>query len=163
MALVMAMIVVVLVTMLVAGAISFTGTELAASEVQTEEDAMSSCVQAARNLFLSKLRMEMKPVPGPPCAPEDPCLLPIQFDETLKDSVLTTTHLGQTVSFSGEKVKALEDPMAKVNDDTSVTGPPPQPLFYTVTAVCREREKNPLDPSKNLAEREVEFMVRIGL
>ena len=63
MALVMAMIVVVLITLLVAGAISFTGTERAASEVQTQEDAMSSCVQAARNLFLSKLNTIDKDMP----------------------------------------------------------------------------------------------------
>ena len=69
----MAMIVVVLITLLVAGAISFTGTERAASEIQAEEDSMSSCVQAARNLFIS--RMNMLDAAGPS---------KIQFHEDLR-------------------------------------------------------------------------------
>src|SRR5689334_16258262 len=55
--LLMAMIVIVLMTLLVVGAISFTGTERAAAVQQTRAETLSACTQAARNLFLSKVRV----------------------------------------------------------------------------------------------------------
>jgi type II secretory pathway component PulK len=147
MALVMAMIVVVLVTLLVAGAISFTGTERAAAEVQTQEDTMSSCVQAARNLFLSKLSTY------PVDLPEK-----ISFDEDLRGTQLRTGHYGTVAKVSAQNVSAaMQDPNRNVRDlsngDTGQGGT----RFYTVTAVCRETP----DPSS--PEREIEFMVRVGL
>ena len=57
MALVMALLVVVLVTMLVSGALAFTGSERNAAVLQTREDTLSACTQAARNLFLARLRV----------------------------------------------------------------------------------------------------------
>ncbi len=171
MALVMAMIVIVLITLLVAGAISFTGTERAASEVQTEQDVMSACIQATRNLFLSKVNMSMQAIAEPP--PDalhpytpDPLgrkVLPITFEENLQESPdggmsLRTGHLGTVQSWSAKKVSVLEDPMAQVNDNMQVTGESHVPTFYTVTAVCREDSNDPASP-----EREIEFMVRVGL
>src|SRR5688500_17950680 len=54
--LVMAMVVVVTLTMLVAGALSFTGAERMASGAQVRGEVLSGCAQAARNLFLSHVR-----------------------------------------------------------------------------------------------------------
>jgi hypothetical protein len=154
----MAMIVVVLITLLVAGAISFTGTERAASEIQTQEDGMSSCVQAARNLFLSKVKMSMQAIQDPdlPTDPNIPKVLPVTFEEDLRGTNLRTGHLGEIRTWSAKKVTAMDDPLAQVNDNMMVTGDAHVPTFYTVSAVCRE--------TADLAspEREIEFMVRVG-
>ncbi|WP_224250308.1 hypothetical protein [Hyalangium gracile] len=147
MALVMAMIVVVLITLLVAGAISFTGTERAASEIQTQEDVMSSCVQAARNLFLSKLNM--LDFEGPK---------KILIDEDLRGTKLRTGHFGRLAELSASDVSStMKDPNREVQDISNSNTISPKTKFYTVTAVCRETD----DPSS--AEREIEFMVRVGL
>lgn len=176
MALVMAMIVVVLITLLVAGAISFTGTERAAAEIQSQEDSMSSCVQAARNLFLSKLNMSMQAIPNPSkTVPSDAALvLPVTFTEDLQGSQqdiqgnkvtanVRTGHLGDEgdlktlKTWTAKKVGALDDPMAQVKDNMMVTGAARVPTFYIVTAVCREDTTDATSP-----EREIEFMVRVG-
>jgi hypothetical protein len=164
MALVMAMIVVVLITLLVAGAISFTGTERAASEVQTQEDGMSSCAQAARNLFLSKVKMSMLAMedpdhPSDPSLPPDPNVpkvLPVTFEEDLRGTNLRTGHLGEIRTWSAKKVSVMDDPLAQVNDNMMVTGDAHVPTFYTVSAVCRETAE------LTSPEREIEFMVRVG-
>ena len=147
MALVMAMIVVVLITMLVAGAISFTGTERAASEVQAQEDTMSSCVQAARNLFIS--RMNMLDAEGPSR---------IVFNEDLRGTLLRTGHFARLAEVSATDVSgSMKDPNRDVQDISNTNTNKPTTRFYTVTAVCRESDE-PTSP-----EREIEFMVRVGL
>jgi len=147
MALVMAMIVVVLITMLVAGAISFTGTERAASEVQAQEDTMSSCVQAARNLFIS--RMNMLDAEGP---------TRIVFNEDLRGTRLATGHFARLNQVSATDVSgSMKDPNRDVQDISNTNTNRPTTKFYTVTAVCRETD-DPTSP-----EREIEFMVRVGL
>ena len=147
MALVMAMIVVVLITLLVAGAISFTGTERAASEVQAQEDTMSSCVQAARNLFIS--RMNMLDAEGPSR---------IVFNEDLRGTLLRTGHFARLAEVSATDVSgSMKDPNRDVQDISNTNTNKPTTKFYTVTAVCRESDE-PTSP-----EREIEFMVRVGL
>jgi type II secretory pathway pseudopilin PulG len=147
MALVMAMIVVVLITLLVAGAISFTGTERAASEIQAQEDTMSSCVQAARNLFIS--RMNMLDAAGP---------TRIVFNEDLRGVRLTTGHFSRLNQVSATDVSgAMKDPNKDVQDITNTNTNKPTTKFYTVTAVCRETD------DITSPEREIEFMVRVGL
>ncbi len=147
MALVMAMIVVVLITLLVAGAISFTGTERAASGVQAQEDTLSSCVQAARNLFVS--RMNMLDAEGPSR---------IVFNENLRGVRLATGHFSRLNQVSATDVSgSMKDPYRDVQDISNTQTHKPATLFYTVTAMCRETD--------DLAspEREIEFMVRVGI
>jgi Tfp pilus assembly protein PilX len=159
MALVMAMIVVVLITMLVAGAISFTGTERGAAQLQERGDHMSSCMQAARNLFLSRMRT----------------LSPVSVSDVTFDEVLTRDENGNpetrvaTRHFSGTptnvaEIKAITDATSTVeSSDTNVFGIDNNPglkqgtKFYAITAVCRETD----DPGS--PEREIEFLVRVGL
>ena len=165
MALVMAMIVVVLITLLVAGAISFTGTERSASEVQSQQDVMSSCIQAARNLFLSKLRMSGHDI-------NEGQQLDISFaqnlngfSETLNGAPVNpsvrTGHLGDAnpavSSITAKKVTVMDDPMAQVTNISDQMKSLPPPSFYLVTTVCKT---DTTDPSS--AEREIEFMVRVG-
>jgi type II secretory pathway pseudopilin PulG len=162
MALIMAMIVVVLITMLVAGAISFTGTELAAAEVQTQESSMSACIQAARNLFLSKLKRVMQ---------EEQVneggnivrYLPINFDDDFRGTQLKTGHMGGLTGLSARRAGALTDQLKSVGLDNNTTKKSGGAQFYTVTAVCRDTRgfDDPTDP--RAPEREIEFMVRVGL
>jgi hypothetical protein len=161
MALIMAMIVIVLITMLVAGAISFTGTELAASEVQTQEASMSACVQAARNLFLAQL--ELKPPSGPcPWGGTDTCLQ-LVVNADLRGTQLTTGHLGELEIQSARQSGALKDPMKAQGDDSFFTGKKSSgPAYYIVTAVCRDNTDLNIPPERR-AEREIEFMVRTDL
>lgn len=147
MTLIMAMVVVVLVTLMVAGAISFTGTERAAARVQTQEDVMSSCTQAARNLFIAKMNL---------LDPEG--ARNIQFEEKLGTAQVRTGHLGgMTIASATDVTDKMRDAYSSVEDisnrDTGIT----KTRFYRVTAVCRETE----DTSS--PEREIEFMVRVGL
>ena len=157
MALVMAMIVVVLITMLVAGAISFTGTERAASEIQAQQDTMSSCVQAARNMFISQLET---------LDPNSPTR--IRFERDLRYATddpehpwkgvkLKTGHFGRLQEFSAVLANNVTNPYLNVDDGSNTSTVKPKTQFYTVTAVCLETD-DPTSP-----EREIEFMVRVGL
>jgi type II secretory pathway pseudopilin PulG len=174
MALVMAMIVVVLITMLVAGAISFTGTERGAAELQERGDQMSSCIQAARNVFLSQMHT----------VPAESVTL-VTFNETLpyvdrngvsRPMVVTTgKDFLATSHFSGTPTNVPQADLMSIRDATSLVtdmdlntdgidnfaGNSPKTRFFAITAVCRET--NPDDPTARTAEREVEFLVRVGL
>ncbi|HVG57101.1 MAG TPA: hypothetical protein VNA24_01000 [Hyalangium sp.] len=164
MALIMAMIVIVLITMLVAGAISFTGTELAASEVQMQESSMSACIQAARNLFLSRLQANPDAVPCPSGLAGQSCLN-VSFNETFQSPAnpsvghqLTTGHLGELTVLSARQASALTDPMKLQRDDSNgPKNPRGARAFYVVTAVCRD------NTAPGAPEREIEFMVRTDL
>lgn len=158
MALVMAMIVVVLITLLVAGAISFTGTERAAAEIQTQEDTMSSCVLAARNLFLSRMR---------PVSAES--IEFIQINENITDTMaITTAHFTGTATQldGGINIVSVDNLNKGAGADrgtiNSIDNTPGNPSFthtYRVTALCRDSD----DPNQIGTEREVEFLVKVGL
>ena len=160
MALIMAMIVVVLITMLVAGAISFTGTELAAAEVQEQESSMSACIQAARNLFLSRLRRVMTDE----VRTEGTNIvryLPINFNDDFLGTQLRTGHVGGLTGLSARRAETLTDKMKGQGDDTDRGKRNSAPAFYTVTAVCRDTSIT--GDNANAPEREIEFMVRVGI
>ncbi|MDY7227652.1 hypothetical protein [Hyalangium rubrum] len=148
MALVLAMVVVVLITMLVAGAISFTGTERAASLMQTQEDQMSSCIQAARNLFISRMRM----IPAT-------SVETVTFDEQMNGARVATGHFGRvTVNSVTDTTSSVQDANINVMAIDQTPGNPQPVKFYAVTAVCQEVANDPSSP-----EREVEFLVKVGL
>ena len=159
MALVMSLVVVVLATLLVAGAITFTGTERNASVLQTRDDSLSACTQAARNLFLARLRVltpgtvdEVRlteaygqglilsghytgtpaaPAPGTPAAP-------------------TLTHVERIAA------NAVGASRNSARDISNTLGDAAEGAYwYSVTALCQEYPGGP--------EREVEFVVRVGL
>lgn len=151
MALVMSLLVVALATLLVLGAITFTGTERNASVLQTREDSLSACTQAARNLFLARLRV----------------LTPGNVDE-----VRLTEAYGQGLILSGhytgtpaaptlthvERVpsNAVGASRGAARDISNTLGDATEGAYwYSVTALCQEYPGGP--------EREVEFVVRVGL
>ncbi len=169
MALVMAMIVVVLITLLVAGAISFTGTERAASEVQAEDAAMSACVQAARNMFISRVNQsDVTQINRQDPQPDVDKITAFKFDEDMgfldtskgdHPTKLRSGHLGQPSLVSAKVATGLSDPNEQINniDGAGFPDKSPAPIFFTVTAVCREDANDPSSP-----EREIEFLVRVG-
>jgi hypothetical protein len=149
----MAMIVVVLITMLVAGAISFTGTERSAAQIQSQEDQMSSCIQATRNLFLSRMRM----------IPATSVEL-VSFDESLSEANVATRHFtgaptnpAITLKTVTDATSTVQDPNVNVESIDQKPGNPQNTKFYAITAVCKESH----EPGS--AEREIEFLVRVGL
>jgi hypothetical protein len=163
MALVMAMIVVVLITMLVAGAISFTGTERGAAQLQERGDHMSSCMQAARNIFVS--RMRALNVTGVSNISFD---MPLTVDEFgMPETQIATRHFSGTptrVELELNGIQSVRNVTATVqSEEDNVFGIDNNPglkqgvVYYAVTATCRETN-DPASP-----EREIEFLVRIGL
>ena len=108
---------------------------------------MSACIQAARNLFLSKLNL--LDVEG---------ARNILIDKELRGTKLRTGHLNRLAEISATDVSNLmQDPSRDVQDISNGDSNKPKSRFSTVTATCRESDE-PSSP-----EREVEFMVRVGL
>ena len=159
MALVMALLVVVLVTLLVAGAISFTGTERNASVLQTREDSLSACTQAARNLFLARLRVL---TPGSAAQ--------VQLGDAYGQGLIRAGHFTGTPAAPASEttptptltnVERLPANLVGASRDTArdisnTLGDAAEGAYwYSVTALCQEYPGGP--------EREVEFVVRVGL
>lgn len=151
MALVMALLVVVLVTLLVAGALAFTGTERNAAVLQTREDSLSACTQAARNLFLARLRVLTPGSAGQ-----------VQLNDAYGPGLIRTGH------FSGSPTtptlthverlpaNAVGASRGAARDISNTLGDAAEGAYwYSVTALCQEYPGGP--------EREVEFVVRVGL
>ncbi len=150
MALLMALLVVVLATLLVAGAITFTGTERNAAVLQTRDDALSACTQAARNLFLARLRVL---TPGSAAQ--------VQLADAHGQGIIRTGHftgapaptLTNVQRLPANAVGASRD---SARDISNTLGDAAQGAYwYSVTALCQEYPGGP--------EREVEFVVRVGL
>jgi len=156
MALVMSLIVVVLVTLLVAGAITFTGTERNAAMLQTREDSLSACTQAARNLFLARLR-----VLTPSSAQQ------VKLDDAYGEGHIRLGHfaggadagVGSSATLTEVKAipaNAVGASRGSARDISNTLGDSAEgAVWYSVTALCQEYPGGP--------EREVEFVVRVGL
>lgn len=151
MALVMALLVVVLVTLLVAGALAFTGTERNAAVLQTREDSLSACTQAARNLFLARLRVL---TPGSTAQ--------VQLNDAYGPGVIRAGHFsGSTASPTLTHVErlpanAVGASRGAARDISNTLGDAAEgAAWYSITALCQEYPGGP--------EREVEFVVRVGL
>ncbi|MDC0713056.1 hypothetical protein POL68_31630 [Stigmatella sp. ncwal1] len=174
MVLVIAMIVVVLITLLVAGAISFTGTERAAAEVQTQEDTMSACALAARNLFVSRMR------PITPSSVEF-----VRMNDDINGVRITTSHFTGSAknavpsgSLPGAEIISVENinktragALADRTQIMAIDNTPGRTALsetYRITALCREVSDagtdDPSDPARRAdPEREIEFLVKVGL
>ena len=150
MALVMALLVVVLVTLLVAGALAFTGTERNAAVLQTREDSLSACTQAARNLFLARLRVLTPGSTGQ-----------VQLDDAYGQGFIRAGHFtGSTASPTLTHVErlpanAVGASRAAARDISNTLGDAAEGALVLITALCQEYPGGP--------EREVEFVVRVGL
>jgi type II secretory pathway pseudopilin PulG len=159
MALVMALLVVVLATLLVVGAITFTGTERNAAVLQAREDSLSACTQAARNLFLARLRVLT------PSSTEQ-----VQLDDAYGQGLIRAGHFTGTPAAPApgappaptltqvERLPASSVGASRggARDISNTLGDAAEGAsWYSVTALCQEYPGGP--------EREVEFVVRVGL
>jgi 3-hydroxymyristoyl/3-hydroxydecanoyl-(acyl carrier protein) dehydratase len=116
---------------------------------------MSACIQAARNLFLSRMRMI------PATSAER-----VSFDELLDgEASVATGHFTGTPAHPGvatltavtDATNTVQDATVNVESIDQKPGNPQSTRFYAITALCRELQQ-PGSP-----EREVEFLVRVGL
>jgi type II secretory pathway pseudopilin PulG len=150
-ALVLALALVVLATLMVAGALRFTGDERSATALQARNDLLSACTQAARNRFLSRLRV-----------------LPANVEHIRLDSreesygsfSLGTGHFPGTPP---EITHVRRLPPSEVGASRELAGDISNSLgsatsgaaWYAITALCQESPSGP--------QREVEFVIRVGL
>jgi type II secretory pathway pseudopilin PulG len=154
--LIAAMIVITIATLMVVGAIAYTGSERAAAVQHSRSERLSGCVQAARNLFFSQMRVLQGNVANTTVDAG------VAHDGNLIR--ITTGHYG-SVAISA--VKKLGDSQVagageQVYDISNVVGKPKLLAgYYSVTAVCQEKATGltgSLPP-----EQEIEFVVRVGL
>ena len=145
---------IVVATLLVVGAIAFTGSDCAASGLQARGERLSGCVMAARNLFLAQVRVLQGNV-------ED-----VSLDAGISISdvdggmlFLQTRHYTGSVAL--KTVNRLADNSIgvagrKVSDQTNFIGSSTLKAgYWSITATCQENDAGP--------EQEVEFVVRVGL
>lgn len=149
--LVLAMALVVLATLMVAGALRFTGEERSATALQARNDALSACTQAARNRFLSRLRV----------LPANVERIRLEASEESYGALsLGTGHFTGTppeiahvrrlapseVGASRELVGDISNTLGSATSGAA---------WYAITALCQESPDGPA--------REVEFVIRVGL
>jgi len=146
--LLVAMVVVVLMTLLVVGAIAFTGSERSAAVTHTRAERLEGCTQAARDVFLSRVRVLQSNVQQ------------VVLDTPMGSSMrVQTRHYDGTVAL-GTVTRVPDNKVAgasaHVQDISNRPGSGSGLLagYYQVTAVC----KDTLGP-----EREIEFVARVGL
>jgi hypothetical protein len=150
--LLIAMIVLVLATLMVVGAIAFTGQERTAAVLQSRSERLSGCAQAARNLFLSQVRVLQGNIGSA-------TLSATALMEGNTATLASRHYTGNVVALSG--VKRLDDQSTagasgQVYDLSNRVGKPKLLAgYYSVTALCQEKAGGP--------EKEVEFVVRVGL
>lgn len=151
------LIVLTIASLLVAGAIAFTGTERSAAVLRTRDERLSACTQAARNLFLSQTRVLQGKVSS------------VSLDASLPygdagDTVqLQSRHYsmpdgGSTTLTSVQRLNdnTMAGASTQVSDSSNRVGKPMLMAgYYWVTAVCEEGTSGP--------EREIEFVVRVGI
>ncbi len=149
--LLIAMIVLVLATLMVVGAIAFTGQERTAAVLQSRSERLSGCAQAARNLFLSQVRVLQGNIAA----------TTLSATTTLEGNTATLASRHYTGSVAVSQVKRLDDQAmagaaGQVYDLSNRLGKPKLLAgYYSVTALCQEKAGGP--------EKEVEFVVRVGL
>lgn len=149
-----AMIVIVVATLMVVGAITFTGTERSAAVLYTRGERLSGCAQAARNMFISQVRA----LQGN--------LVSTSLDAGISDSeigtmILRSAHYSDspatllsvtrlesaTMSASAAEASSMDN---KTGDTPILAG------YYQITALCRLGE----DAGP---EQEIEFVLKVGL
>ena len=152
--LVFTMLVVALLTLLVAGAIVFTGSEQSAAVQRTRAERQSACLQAARNEFMSRIRVLSANTPNVSFN----TTLPLPGGDTL---TLRSGHISSASPSLGavEEMPGVTKPTGGSQDLTNKLGGGGGfgglgAKFYRITATCT-------DPTGN--ELEVEFSLRVGI
>jgi hypothetical protein len=154
--LIVAMIILLVSTLLVVGAIAFTGSERSAAANQLKSEVLSACTHAARNLFLSRVNVIRGNVLG------------VQFEQEipLTDGGVHERMSVRTGHFDNIKV-TLDDVNRLPANQVGGGAVDAQDIsnrlgrngllagYYNITAVCTDLQTN--------AQQEIEFVVRLGL
>ncbi len=148
--LLVAIIIVLVMTLLVVGAIAYTGSERRAAIARTRAERISGCVQAARNLFLTQVKVLQTAAPN---AQLDAGVMLNGSLMTIQGRHYSGTTITNIRNLAEDSVGGSSEIVA---DESNMAGRPPlRAGFYSVTATCQEFAGGP--------EQEVEFAMRIGL
>jgi hypothetical protein len=153
--LIVAMIILLVSTLLVVGAIAFTGSERSAAANQLNSEVLSACTDAAKNLFISRVNVLRGNVADVVLIEE------ISLgDGGANDGVhVRRGHFDAGVEISD--VRRLPENLigaagSNVQEDTNTVGQSPLLLgYYNITALCTDRSTG--------TQQEIEFVVRLGL
>lgn len=160
--LLMAMLVVVVSTLLVVGAIAFTGTERTTAVVHTRGELASSCAHAARNLFISKIRV-LRGNTGSITVDE---FVTLPSGEQLRietghyqglagEDGTPQVELNAVSEVSGDRVKGADVGLRQgTNVITGAGSGGLAGAYYNVVATCEDTAGR---------KREVEFLVKVGI
>ena len=153
--LIVALLVLLVATLLVVGAIAFTGSERAAAAGTFSAEKLSACSEAARNMYLSRIQNVLFHQSVPQIAFDK--TIPLATNEDVKvhtghfDLVVNVNSAGIVNSGSNESNTQISD----VNDESNVAGARfGSPGYYRLNATCKDLGTN--------TEQEVEFYVRLG-
>jgi hypothetical protein len=157
--LIVAMIILLVATLLVVGAIAFTGSERTAASNQLKSEVLSACTHAARNMFLSRVNLLQGNV-------ADAVLdASIQLGDggdpheglSVRRGHFDDSHLAVDIG----EVKRLPENLvgaagSNVQEESNDLGQNPVLLgYYNITAVCTDLQTG--------MQQEIEFVVRLGL
>lgn len=140
------MVVIVLLTLLVAGALVFTGREHSAAVVQARGAKLTACIQAAKNMFLS--RVQSLSTVGSTVIPAD---------TALGNMLVASRHYDSVAIEKAEPValSSFGTAQSSVTDLSNFSGTPQRGAkAYRVVATCTDHVGGP--------EHEVEFVVQMG-
>jgi type II secretory pathway component PulK len=157
--LIVALIILAVSTLLVVGAIAFTGSERSAAANQLKSEVLSACTHAARNLFLSRVNVLRGNVTQVTLDAgivlsdagvnehERMHVRTGHFDQAINVALTDVNRLpGNQVGGSSSDVQDLSN---RLGQNGLLAG------YYNITAVCTDKETN--------AQQEIEFVVRLGL
>jgi len=172
-ALVVALLALAVMGVIVAGAIVFTGTERSSAVLQTRDEQLSACAQAAKNMFLSRIRVLQGNTgaitldeafkdssgerrlrsghytPPDPAAPPNPEIVDVE--------VVEGVHAGAGAGGDGDVSNRLGSygPAGGGAGAGAGSGGSVRATAYRVSVLCQERAGGP--------ERELEFVVQVGI
>jgi hypothetical protein len=154
--LIAAMIILLVSTLLVVGAISFTGSERSAAANRLKSELLSACTHAARNLFLSRVNVLRGNVTQVELNKE----IPLNDDAPNERMHVRTGHFdGQAVlrhvtRLPGNMVGGANVDVQDLSNRLGLNGGL-LAGYYDISALCTDLETG--------AQQEIEFIVRLGL
>jgi hypothetical protein len=155
--LVVAMIILLVSTLLVVGAIAFTGSERSAAANQLKSEVLSACTHAARNLFLSRVNV----LRGNVVNVDLDAGIELADGGVHERMNVRTGHFDNSINVALSNVNRLpanqvggaavdvQDISNRLGRNGLLAG------YWNITAVCTDLETN--------AQQEIEFVVRLGL
>lgn len=156
---IVAMMVLLVATLLVVGAIAFTGAERQASSTQMKADMLNACAQSARNMFISRVNVLRGNIGAEPLMLDAGVVL---GDGTTNEGFLVRGgHFGQSVRADlrevekvdpnkmGSAERNVQDLSNRLGTTAITRG------HYNITATCTDVGTG--------AQQEIEFQIAAGI